>query len=91
VYLTGLGVMLGIFITVISLMFSNMTTGFKDAKLERESGFKEAKIERDELKLSQARITTLLELNLIQKGFSFEDIDRMVEERQSKLKPKETK
>jgi hypothetical protein len=45
IYLTGMGVMLGIFITVVGFMFNNMQAGFEKAALDRKSGFEKAATE----------------------------------------------
>jgi hypothetical protein len=38
VYLTGMGVILGIFITVVGFIFARINTGFKDSAILMENG-----------------------------------------------------
>ncbi len=84
-----------IFVTVIGFMFSRIQTGFKDSAIQRKEGIEKMggnfdkayalygglNSELTDLKISQARIQALLEMSLLQKGLTFQEINDQVDKK----------
>jgi hypothetical protein len=85
IYLTGMGVMLGIFITVVGFMFNNMQTGFDKAALDRKTGFEKVGTALHSHDLAFTKIETLLSLYLLKDGISFEEQEKAVKKAQAEV------